>query len=76
MRNLTEEEVDAISGGNIKTTANVLAIAAYGAGAVAVATRFIPGAQLLSGAATLIGMGLGALAGVAHQYAGMENGAQ
>lgn len=60
IRELTEEEIRQVTGGTQMSTALTL-----GAGALATAgtvTRFIPGAQLLSGGLTLMGIGVGLLA--------------
>lgn len=57
IRELTEEEIRQVTGGTQMST--------LGAGALATAgtvTRFIPGAQLLSGGLTLMGIGVGLLA--------------
>ena len=56
-------------GGGLGQTAMGLAAAGFAAGTAAVVTRFIPGMQIVSGAFTLLGLGLGALATAANYYA-------
>lgn len=68
MRALTIKEIDEVSGADLGQVGAALAVAG---GAFAIAgqiTRFIPGAQLLSGGFTIIGIGLGGLAGAAAYY--------
>jgi hypothetical protein len=65
MRQIEAYEYSTVSGGNMGNVAVGLTAGAAVAGTAAAVTRFIPGAQVVSAALTVVTWGLGALAGAA-----------
>jgi hypothetical protein len=63
IRELDEDEIEQVSGG--LTFAQGLGMGSFALGVAGQVTRFVPGAQVLSAGLSVLGIGVGALAGAA-----------